>query len=281
MIQQEETVRLHHLVHVVNSLAPGAIPNILRDLQPELAQRYRVSVVALEPITDWNEDLQDLKDNGAEILSLNCRRRNIAMQFYRLRRYLHTNRPHIAHGHMGRAEVLTPLAAPATTFSVATYHTMREGHKHLTKLLAQASNRRLGARTFVSHAVAQSWRGKNYDPDHVVYNPVRFDRFEHDPVLRKIVRRELDLVPESFLFLNVGRLIPAKGQGDLVHAAALLKARGIHNFQIAIAGDGPLRNSLKELSATLNVTGHLNFLGHRQDVNTLLTAADFFVFPSH
>lgn len=279
-MKQEETIRLRHLVHVVNSLAPGAIPNILRDLQPELARRYRVSIVALEPITDWNEDLQDLQDNGAEILSLDCPRRNVVMQFHRLRQYLHANHPHVAHGHMGRAEVLTPLAAPDDTFSVATYHNTPRAHKHLTKLLARISNRRLGARTFVSHAVARSWRGEDYHHDHVVYNPVRFDRFEHDPMLRQTMRQELGLTDESFLFLNVARLIPAKGQSDLVHAAARLKARGIRNFQIAIAGEGPLRNSLQELSARLDVTGHLHFLGHRQDVNALLAAADFFVFPS-
>lgn len=276
---------MHHekprLVHVVNSLAAGAIPHILRDLQPELAQHYQVMIVSLEPIIVWDQNLEKLRQDGAHIVSLDCSRRNIALQFWRLRRILHECKPHIAHGHLGRAEVLTPLCAPQTCFTVATYHTMQVGHRLLTRLLACLSNRLLNIRLFVSHAVAASWQGTAYNSAHVIYNPVQIDNFWPDTVSRQNLRKQLRIAEETQVFLNIGRLIPAKGQSDLLHAAALMKNNGINNFIIVIAGDGKSQKKLQNLTKTLGIEDKIRFLGHRSDINALLSSADAFVFPSH
>ena len=49
---------------------------------------------------------------------------------------------------------------------------------------------------------------------------------------------------------------------------------------LSIAGEGPLRATLEQEIAKLDLTEHLRLLGFREDVKDLLAAADVFVLPS-
>ena len=58
----------------------------------------------------------------------------------------------------------------------------------------------------------------------------------------------------------------------------LLRTRPHLRFQIV--GDGPRRRELEELSHARGLADHVEFLGHREDIPSLLAAADAFVLPS-
>ncbi len=81
------------------------------------------------------------------------------------------------------------------------------------------------------------------------------------------------------LILNVGRLVPPKGQRYAILAMkdVLLK---FPRARLVIAGEGWSRATLERLTREAGLTDHVTFLGERQDVTTLLHAADLFVFPS-
>jgi len=77
--------------------------------------------------------------------------------------------------------------------------------------------------------------------------------------------------------LAVGRLAPQKDFGTLLAAAA--RWRDLDPLPLlAIAGDGPLAGELRAQSASVGVDAA--FLGHRDDVPSLLAAATVFVLPS-
>ena len=65
---------------------------------------------------------------------------------------------------------------------------------------------------------------------------------------------------EPPLILSVGRLIEKKGYPDLIDACARLKARGV-SFRCAIAGDGPLEESLRDQIAARGLAGEVRLLG--------------------
>ncbi|MGM0933363.1 MAG: glycosyltransferase [Bacteroidota bacterium] len=83
------------------------------------------------------------------------------------------------------------------------------------------------------------------------------------------------------IFLNVGRLIPQKGQKDLIEAFALYLKEGGLKDGLAIAGSGPDLKKLRKLAMDLNIIDHVKFLGRRNDIPDLLAISDFFVFPSY
>lgn len=81
-------------------------------------------------------------------------------------------------------------------------------------------------------------------------------------------------------FLNVGRLVPVKGQRDLILAfKEFLPA--CPQAVLHIAGDGPARESLSALINELGLQKNVVLLGSRSDIPQLINEYDCFVFPSH
>jgi glycosyltransferase involved in cell wall biosynthesis len=95
------------------------------------------------------------------------------------------------------------------------------------------------------------------------------------PDVRSKTRRELGLSEEDLAVLYIGQLEARKGVLDL--ALALESA---HREQATLtgvfAGDGPLRKEMASRAPSINA----RVLGHRDDVDALMRAADVFVMPS-
>lgn len=84
---------------------------------------------------------------------------------------------------------------------------------------------------------------------------------------------------EALILTSVGRLISAKGQAFLLQAFARIQAR-IPHAELHLAGDGPDETVLKELAESLGIADRVRFLGHQQNVASLLASTDIFVFAS-
>lgn len=77
----------------------------------------------------------------------------------------------------------------------------------------------------------------------------------------------------------VANLRPEKGHDTLLQAIpALVRRRPALRF--TFVGDGPLRRQLTQRCNRLGIADHVSFLGHREDVASLLAASDLFVLPS-
>ncbi|MBO9198830.1 MULTISPECIES: glycosyltransferase family 4 protein [Niastella] len=80
-------------------------------------------------------------------------------------------------------------------------------------------------------------------------------------------------------FLNVGRLVPIKGQRDLILAFQKFLLT-CPDAVLHIAGEGPAREPLTKLINDLGVQNNVVLLGS-QDIPQLINKYDCFVFPSH
>jgi colanic acid/amylovoran biosynthesis glycosyltransferase len=83
------------------------------------------------------------------------------------------------------------------------------------------------------------------------------------------------------LIIAVGRLIPKKGFGDLIHACALLVERG-KSFRCEIIGGGPLENELHKQIDELRLENNVVLPGAKpqKQLRRRLAAANVFVLPS-
>ena len=81
--------------------------------------------------------------------------------------------------------------------------------------------------------------------------------------------------------VNIGRLVPAKGQLLLVQAAAKLKAEG-RAFELVLVGDGPLRQEIERLGHELGLNGCLRITGmvSNERVRQELLGSRAMVLPS-
>ena len=84
------------------------------------------------------------------------------------------------------------------------------------------------------------------------------------------LRQELELAPNTPLFLSVAEFIPRKHLQDILKAFARLARPEIC---LAFAGDGGLMEQMQQLAFQLNVQTQVRFLGVRRDIPTLMRAA--------
>jgi glycosyltransferase involved in cell wall biosynthesis len=87
-----------------------------------------------------------------------------------------------------------------------------------------------------------------------------------------------DGVPQ---IVEVGRLVPVKGQAMLLEAAARLRDAG-HRFRLVFVGDGPDMEPLRALAQRLSLTDHTVFRGAlaHDGVREVLAASDVMCLPS-
>lgn len=109
----------------------------------------------------------------------------------------------------------------------------------------------------------------------VIYNGIPAPCLTLD---RENARHRFGLPLKGPIIVNVGRLAAQKNQQLLIK---LLKH--LSDVQLAIAGDGELKNTLIYEAHTLGVKDRVFMLGEvsPQEIGNFLLAGDVFVFPSH
>ena len=93
---------------------------------------------------------------------------------------------------------------------------------------------------------------------------------------RAAARTALGVGPEQVLVLTVARLAPQKNLGLVLDVAAALADRD--DLRFAVAGDGPERAALAGRIAAQQLP--VTLLGHRDDLGSLLAAADLALLTS-
>lgn len=119
---------------------------------------------------------------------------------------------------------------------------------------------------------------------HCIYNGINQASIAQSPLdknqLRFQIRQELGLATNSLLILTVARLHPQKGHDYLLPIIPQIIAK-FPQVQFVWVGDGEDRAYLTNLVQECKMEAQVNFLGYRNDIPELLTAADLFLFPSY
>lgn len=84
---------------------------------------------------------------------------------------------------------------------------------------------------------------------------------------------------EPLVVATVGRLIFNKGHHDVIEAVRALHETG-RRVELRVVGDGPMRRRLETQASDLVRAGIVTFLGHRDDVETVLRECDVLVRAS-
>ena len=105
------------------------------------------------------------------------------------------------------------------------------------------------------------------------FAPARMDV----PSLRVWLRDELGLAPDARVLGMVAEFNPGKRHRDLLSALARCRELGVH---VALAGTGPLLETIRALARELGVGDRVHLLGYRKDIPEILAAVDGLAMPS-
>lgn len=115
-----------------------------------------------------------------------------------------------------------------------------------------------------------------------IYNGVDLERYDSSRSAfdgGDAVRASLGVDGGDTVILSAGRLTPQKCFGDLLSAFANLAARR-RDVRLLIAGEGPERDRLEELSRSLGLSDRARLIGNVEELPALYATADLFILPS-
>jgi len=192
-------------------------------------------------------------------------------------------RPDVVHSHMVHANLLARLLrllAPMPVL-VSTIHNIYEGGP-LRMAAYRATNRLVDHMTIVSEAAADRFVSERIVPRElltVVPNGVDTEQIRAVPAeARGAIRRSLG-AEDRFVWLAVGRFETAKDYPNLLRAFALVHARQPDSV-LLLVGRGSLQGETEALSRDLGLEEAVRFLGVRDDVPRVMSAADGYVMSS-
>lgn len=137
---------------------------------------------------------------------------------------------------------------------------------------------------YVCESQRRHWRENGLQPaaDQVIYNGIDADWYSDPraPAEQLAFRRSLGFGDEDFVIGLCGAFRPEKAHGDLLAAAAMLRARGIP-AKVLLIGDGPERPAIERCARQLGIREHVVMTGVKQDVRPFVRACDVMTLVSH
>lgn len=113
-------------------------------------------------------------------------------------------------------------------------------------------------------------------------NTNHFNNDLYNDQVNSKLRKELNIKPDDFVFLFIGRLVADKGMNELVHAFEILDSE-VKNVKLLLVGD--YEHDLDPLAEdTLNVIKeNINIIpvGFHNDVRPYIAISDVLTFPSY
>lgn len=200
---------------------------------------------------------------------------------WRLARVIAMHRPDVVHAHDPHT---VAMASMALSFGVGpqapTLVASRRVDFHLQKhSFSRWKYRQVACFIAASEAIADILAADGIPRARitVVHDGIDVDRVTNIPAAD--LRQEFWFPHGSPVLVNVGALVPHKGQKFLVEAMARVR-RSVPDAQLVIFGDGELRPALEAQIRDLGLDKHVVLAGFREDVLALTKSADLFVMSS-
>jgi glycosyltransferase involved in cell wall biosynthesis len=273
---------LPRLLHVVDGLQTGGLERFVCDLAlSQAAAGQDVAVFSLNRTGGFRTELQAA---GVEVIEGHKRGGFDRLLLGRLRATLRARAVQLVHSHNFVPNYYAALAAlglPVTL--VNTCHNMgtRLQQRRLRWLFALSLLRTARIAT-VGEAARAQLVGTGLLPEArtvAVENGIPVQRFAVGEAAHAAARAALGLPMDALLLGCVGRLVPLKNHALLIEQLPALRER-FPTLQLALIGEGPLRDELQRQARTLGLDTAVHLLGDRDDVAALLAGIDVFVQPS-
>ncbi|HVD33695.1 MAG TPA: glycosyltransferase [Gemmatimonadales bacterium] len=201
----------------------------------------------------------------------------------RLVRLVRAWRPDVLHSHMVHANLMARVLRVITPVPVmvSTIHNIYEGGR-LRMAAYRLTNALVDHVTIVSQAAADRFVRERIVPESlltVIPNGVDTEQFRRIP--REVghsLRQSLGL-EGKFVWLAVGRFEIAKDYPNMLRGFSRVRERSPHAI-LLLVGRGSLQSETERLAQSLDLGSGVRFLGVRDDVVQVMSAADGYVMSS-
>jgi glycosyltransferase involved in cell wall biosynthesis len=233
---------------------------------------------------------QELLEAGVRIRPLQKRGRWDVLPFlFRLARVMREERPEILHSYLTDlvAVILKPwFPSTKIVWGIRSSDMDLSQYDRIIRISYQLTFR---LSRFADAVIANSLAGRDYhiargyprEKVVVIVNGIDTQRFCPDPEARRRVRSEWGIGDHEQVIGIVGRLSPEKDHPTFLQAASLL-AQERNHLRFVCVGEGPAeyRDSLHQLTRSLNFSEHVIWADRRSDMPAVFNALDLLVSSS-
>lgn len=223
--------------------------------------------------------------NKVKLRQLSMKKNPISffINYFKLRKIIKMISPDVVHSHLFHANIICRLLKMTMKIKklISSSHSRYEGgvvrmfiyrvtqclSDIVTNVSLDASNELLKRRVVTVNKLI------------TVYNGIDCDKFQFIPGSRQGVLKEFSFNNDTKLLLAVGRFTEAKDYKTLLNAFKILINKD-DKFRLLVAGNGELFDCMSIFKSKLNLDDFVYFLGVRDDIPRLMSAADIFVMSS-
>lgn len=269
------------ILMIITGLGVGGAEHVVVNLADELATLGHE--VKLAYLNGEIEVKVSPENPEVELISIGMHgSKDFAKAYIRLRKLVKDFKPDVVHSHMVHANIISRLLRLTIRVPkvISTAHSSNEGGK-LRMLAYRLTDKLADISVNVSQSAVEEFIKKGaVKPGRMITiaNGIDTDKFKFNNSSRIKLRSQLSINNEKVI-LAVGRLDAAKDYPNLLNSLTLLKIER-QDFKVFIVGDGPYKDTLYKLTKDLKIDSCVRFLGVRNDVKELMSAADIYVMSS-
>jgi len=274
------------IIYIINSFHVGGAEVQLVSLVQNV--RKKVDDVAVLSLYPHEELAEDLISSGIEVHFLNMKSfRSFFQALIQAKKIINSFQPDVIHSHMYHSNIFSRLLKVLARDPqlVNTAHNSWEGSRFRYFLYRISA----GLADFVSIVSQEGYESHikyKATPKHKlekIPNGIDTEIFKPDSDFRLKKRQELG-VGDEFLFVSVGWLSEQKNYENALKAIAAIKNDKRINFRHLIIGKAPggsdNHKKLEQMTRELNIDDMVNLIGHRNDVQEILKAANGYLSSS-
>lgn len=271
------------ILYVITGLGGGGAEKVLADLADQmLFKGHQVKIAYLK-----GDVVVRPKSSAIELVNLGLENPICMVSAYKKYKALIISfKPDVVHAHMVHANIFARISRLFTAVPrlICSAHSNNEGGQ-LRMLAYRMTHSLADLTTNVSNNASASFEKKKAVPlggIRTVYNGIDLNRFIKNNT-NNSVRRQLNILESTPIFIAVGRLHEAKDYPNLLKAFIILQNSSIFNLvqpKLLIIGDGELKTEIEETIREFDLVNHVLLLGRRDDIPQLLNAADYFILSS-
>jgi len=301
--QTKRVLKTHSSIKILQLASIDiAVKNLLLPLMQSLKREGFVVDVAARRLSD--KTVREIESKGFKFFNIeierNIRIDNIIRAVTSINALLKENQYDIVHVHTPIAAFIGRLVAkmrkvPHVIYTAHGFYfhenmkpIKRAFYKSLEHFACKTSTDYLFCQSIEDTVLAS--RSKFIDPQRIVHigNGVDIERFKPDIETSSIVRRELNIQPDTPVISFIGRMVREKGIFDLIEAFRLtLKTHPdaililVGDSKSAIDRDQKSSFKLLELIKRYSLQENIIMTGFHNRPEEILCASDIFVLPSY
>ncbi len=270
------------ILYLITGLGGGGAEKVVVDLADRMYERgHDVKIAYLkDPI------VVKPQNKSIEIVYLGLESlKDVKKAFNAYKKLIESFEPNVVHAHMVHANIFARIARKFYKVPklICTAHSNNEGGK-LRMCIYGLTHSLCDLMTNVSKSAAKRFEDIGAVPKgsiKVVYNGIDMSKFHKNADALEL-RSSLNITVDDLMFLAVGRLHEAKDYPNLLRSFSMLEKKELTSKKkyLVIVGDGELYPLLENLIEQYKITKNVILLGRRDDVSTLMSAANFFVLSS-